>query len=115
VADIWACFNGEDYGDFSDIDKVTMFADYRVPQILNSLGCLWYSPSLESTIRRHAIIESGHSWEVQLRGQDPNHELKYPANFCRLQHMVCGIDTQGDFKSPSRCEGQCYSDRFLFV
>lgn len=26
VADIWACFNGEDFGEFHDIDKITMFA-----------------------------------------------------------------------------------------
>ena len=68
MADIWACFNGEDYGEFHDIDKITMFADYRVPQILNSLGCLWYSPLLENAIRRKEIIESGHKWEIQIRG-----------------------------------------------
>lgn len=26
VADLWACFNGEDFGEFHDIDKITMFA-----------------------------------------------------------------------------------------
>jgi len=26
VADLWACFNGEDFGEFNDIDKITMFA-----------------------------------------------------------------------------------------
>jgi len=26
VADLWACFEGEGYGDFHDIDKITMFA-----------------------------------------------------------------------------------------
>lgn len=26
VADLWACFNGEDFGEFEDIDKITMFA-----------------------------------------------------------------------------------------
>jgi hypothetical protein len=68
VADIWAAFDGESFGVFRDIDKITMFADYRVPQILNSLGCLWYSPALESTIRKKQLIDSGHRWETQLRG-----------------------------------------------
>lgn len=68
VADIWAAFEGERFGRFDDIDKITMFADYRIPQILNSLGCLWYSPSLESTIRHKKVIESGHGWEIQMRG-----------------------------------------------
>jgi hypothetical protein len=26
VADLWACFNGEEFGEFHDIDKITMFA-----------------------------------------------------------------------------------------
>ena len=26
IADLWACFNGESYGEFHDIDKITMFA-----------------------------------------------------------------------------------------
>jgi hypothetical protein len=68
VADLWAAFDGEGFGEFDDIDKITMFADYRVPQILNSLGCLWYNPSMENAIRHRRIIESGHPWEIQLRG-----------------------------------------------
>jgi len=26
VADLWACFNGQSYGNFNDIEKITMFA-----------------------------------------------------------------------------------------
>ena len=36
--------------------------------MLYSLGCLSYSPPLESRIRKLKPIESGHSWEIQLRG-----------------------------------------------
>ncbi|KAI4284555.1 MAG: hypothetical protein L6R38_001321 [Xanthoria sp. 2 TBL-2021] len=68
VADLWACFEGQNYGCFHDIDTITMFADYRIPQMLHSLGCLRYSPSLESRIRNLKELESGGSWEVQLRG-----------------------------------------------
>lgn len=68
VADIWAAFDGEGYGRFDDIDKITIFADYRVPQILNALGCLWYSPPLQTAIVQKKVIESGHPWELQLRG-----------------------------------------------
>ncbi|KAI4122805.1 MAG: hypothetical protein LQ338_005596 [Usnochroma carphineum] len=68
VADLWACFSGESYGSFHDIDAITMFADYRIPQMLHTLGCLRYSPSLENHIRGLREIESGCSWEVQLRG-----------------------------------------------
>ena len=68
VADLWAAFDGESWGEFDDIDKITMFADYRVPQLLATLGCLWYGPLLDHAIRQKKIIESGHPWEIQLRG-----------------------------------------------
>lgn len=68
VADVWAAFDGEGFGHFDDIEKITMFADYRVPQMLNTLGCLWYSPLLDNAIRHKKLIETGCSWEIQLRG-----------------------------------------------
>lgn len=69
VADLWACFEGESYGSFRDIDKITMFADYRVPQILCGLGCMSYSPKLDAAVRAGQLIESGSSWELQMRGE----------------------------------------------
>lgn len=42
--------------------------DYRIPQMLHTLGCISYSPPLESHIRQRKQIESGHPWEIQLRG-----------------------------------------------
>lgn len=68
VADIWACFNGKDYGEFSDIDCLTMFADYRVPQILQFLGCLDYCQSLQKDLCNHVLIPNGDPREVELRG-----------------------------------------------
>ena len=68
VADIWACFNGQSYGTFHDIDQITMFADYRIPQMLHSLGCLTFSPWLDGRIRRQEEIKSGERCEVELRG-----------------------------------------------
>ena len=86
VADLWACFEGESYGWFHDIDQITMFAglsehwahpyfsatkrdpDYRIPQMLNSLGCLQFSPSLDHHVRQLKAIHNGHPWEIQLRG-----------------------------------------------
>ncbi|KAI4214933.1 MAG: hypothetical protein LQ351_002648 [Letrouitia transgressa] len=68
VADLWACFEGGGYGEFHDIDTITMFADYRVPQMLHQLRCLRYSPNLEKHIRELKVIDSGDVWEVELRG-----------------------------------------------
>ncbi|KAL9622554.1 MAG: hypothetical protein Q9160_003051 [Pyrenula sp. 1 TL-2023] len=68
VADLWACFEGQNFGSFDDISALTIFPDYRIPQILNQLGCLLYSPPLESCIRRFETIESRSRWEIELRG-----------------------------------------------
>lgn len=69
VADLWACFNGESYGEFHDIDKITIFADYRIPQILISLGALYCSPTVAAAIKDKQLLESGGRWEMQLRGE----------------------------------------------
>lgn len=68
MADIWACFNASSYGTFSDIDSLTMFADYRVPEILHALDCLEYAPKLAAHIAARRPIPAGSAWEIQLRG-----------------------------------------------
>ena len=68
VADVWGCFNGRGYGEFGDIDSITMFADYRIPQILHSHRVLMYSPSLEARLRRKQLMPSGSQAEVEIRG-----------------------------------------------
>lgn len=45
-----------------------MIIDYRIPQILYHLGCLRYSPPLESHIRQLKPLPSGSTWEVEIRG-----------------------------------------------
>ncbi|TWU78848.1 hypothetical protein ED733_007524 [Metarhizium rileyi] len=67
VADIWACFEGRAYGKFRDIDKITMFADYRIPQILTTMGALYCSPPVAAAIKDKKMFKSGHRWEMQLR------------------------------------------------
>ena len=69
VGDLWGCFDGRGPGAFRDVGKITMFADYRVPQMLHRMGCLTYSPPLDAAIRARRQLASGESWEVQLRGQ----------------------------------------------
>ena len=68
VADLWAAFNGKDCGQFDDIDHITIFPDYRIPQMLQSLGVLWYSPRLEGKIKRQETIEHGTDLEIEMRG-----------------------------------------------
>ncbi|KAF9989813.1 hypothetical protein BGZ75_004815 [Mortierella antarctica] len=68
VADLWACFQNETYGKFNDIDEITMFADYRVPQALYHFHCLQYSPELLLVLDRGQMLPNGSELEVEIRG-----------------------------------------------
>ncbi|XP_026949968.1 queuosine 5'-phosphate N-glycosylase/hydrolase isoform X2 [Sagmatias obliquidens] len=46
VADTWSVLEGKGDGCFKDISRITMFADYRLPQVLVYLGALKYSDEL---------------------------------------------------------------------
>lgn len=73
VADLWACFDGQGFGQFDDIDSITIFADYRVPQALVYFGLIEYSPSLMQHLKEQEtdasrLFKNGESLEVQIRG-----------------------------------------------
>lgn len=68
VADLWAAFEGESFGRFDDIDHITIFPDYRIPQMLQSLNVLWYSPRLEAKIKRREQLMPGSTMEIEIRG-----------------------------------------------
>lgn len=90
VADVWACFEGDRLshqpvgdelesgviestslmktGTFHDIDRLTMFADYRVPQILAFFGVMKYSERLVEKLNRNTMFEFGDEMEVEIRG-----------------------------------------------
>ena len=52
VADIHGAFTGQGLGKFHDVGLLTMFADYRVPVVLQVAGVLQYSPSLDSKVQK---------------------------------------------------------------
>lgn len=54
---------------FRDIGELTMFADYRVPQILRSMGVLRYEESLGASIDALEMLPWGGEKEVELRAQ----------------------------------------------
>ena len=50
-----------------DIDKLTVFADYRLPQALRDLGILKYSTELANKIDNYVMIPGGSDEEVEIR------------------------------------------------
>lgn len=68
IGDVWACFGGLGLGQFDDIYKITMFADYRVPQVLIHFGALEYSTELLHILDTGILLKNGSPQEVEIRG-----------------------------------------------
>lgn len=64
---IWNHCGARDVTNFRDIDELTAFADYRVPQSLERFGCLVYSSALLDKIKRLALIEQYSKEELEIR------------------------------------------------
>ncbi|KAL0206569.1 hypothetical protein P9112_001876 [Eukaryota sp. TZLM1-RC] len=68
VADLWGCFSGSPPAQFDDISELTMFADYRVPQILASIGILSYTFELKNVLSSGKLLVHGSTQECEIRG-----------------------------------------------
>ncbi|XP_008334899.1 queuosine 5'-phosphate N-glycosylase/hydrolase [Cynoglossus semilaevis] len=68
VADFWGVMKARGKGDITNMDWLTMFADYRVPQALVYLGVLRYSDTLMQTLKKGELLCSGDRREVEIRG-----------------------------------------------
>jgi hypothetical protein len=66
-ADIYGAFKGQGLGAFYDIDKLTAFADYKVPQVLEHLGILKYSDELNHLLANRIEIPRNSELEIELR------------------------------------------------
>jgi len=66
-SEIWGAFSGKGIGYFKDLDYLTCFPDYKIPQALNNFGILEYSKSLERKIKNRDTIPVGSSREVEIR------------------------------------------------
>jgi hypothetical protein len=66
-ADLAATFEGKGYGAFSDLDRLTIFADNLVPHVLRREGVLVYDAALASRIDAGELIEAGSAEEVEIR------------------------------------------------
>jgi putative queuosine salvage protein len=67
VADLYGAFGGKRWGAFIDLDKLTIFADYKLPQVLRHYGVLEYDPRLAERVDNQELLEPGGEEEVELR------------------------------------------------
>jgi len=67
VADLNAAFRGERWGAFADLDHLTAFADYKLPQLLRRFGVLTYAAELAQQIDTYSLIPAGSEAELAIR------------------------------------------------
>ena len=67
VTDLWGAFGGKDWGEFENIDTLTAFADYKLPQVLRAWGILRYAPSLARKVDAQVELAAGGADEVEIR------------------------------------------------
>jgi hypothetical protein len=67
VADLAGALDGHPLGTFHDLDALTAFADYKVPQVLRRLGILTYTADLATRIAHRDRLPAGSAEEIEIR------------------------------------------------
>jgi hypothetical protein len=67
AADIHHAFAGKQWGAFHDLDQLTVFADYKLPQVLRYYNVLEYHPSLAERIDNKDVLDANSEEEVEIR------------------------------------------------
>ena len=67
AADLYGAFEGKDWGNFKDMDKLTAFADYKLPQVLRHLGILRYSKPLAKKVDQLVYLKASSPEEIEIR------------------------------------------------
>jgi hypothetical protein len=67
VADLHGAFHGQSWGAFTDLNQLTIFADYKLPQVLRHHGVLVYAPALADRVDRQEQLSPGSAEEVEIR------------------------------------------------
>ncbi len=66
-ADVYGTFKGQGWGQFHDVDQLTAFADYKLPQLLRAHKVLHYEPSLAEKVDAQIELPMGSSEEIEIR------------------------------------------------
>jgi hypothetical protein len=67
VADLWGAFGGKAWGAFDNVETLTAFADYKLPQILRAWGIVKYAPALARQIDAQIELAAGSPAEIEIR------------------------------------------------
>jgi hypothetical protein len=64
---LYQAFGGQAWGAFEDFDRLTVYADYKLPQVLRKLGILVYDEELAALVNSQTPIPAGSRMEIEIR------------------------------------------------
>jgi Potential Queuosine, Q, salvage protein family len=67
VADIFTAFGGKGLGAIAGLDRLTAFADYKLPQLFRYQGVMVYALELAAQVDAYQEIAAGSAPEVEIR------------------------------------------------
>jgi hypothetical protein len=100
VADLHAAFRGESWGSFHDLDRLTAFADYKLPQLLRRYGVLVYAPDLAATIDSYTLIPAASEAEIEIRA----------ATVWAVELLRRALARRGIMRTPSAIDYRLWAD-----
>ena len=116
AADLAEAFGGQGVGRFSDLDRLTLFADNLVPHTLRVLGVLVYDLKLQLPIDRGDLLAHDSEEEVEIRAVGL-HAVERLAGSCRargwnvnahrLDHLLWSRGQSPKIKATPRHRTRC--------
>ena len=67
VTDLYGAYKGEGWGKFHDLGELTVFADYKLPQILRHMGMIVYIDSMAEKVDNRYVLVPGSRDEIEIR------------------------------------------------
>jgi hypothetical protein len=109
VAETWAAFSPSSDADPHPlfprgIGQLTMFADYRVPQILHHLRILTYTPALVRSLEAHEEFASGAREEIAIRA----------VSIIAVERVAAALRVDGDIRAAGAPTSSVLIDFFLW-
>ena len=94
VADLRAITGGVGAGAIQGMERLTAFADYKLPQLLRRFGAIAYAPELAAQVDSYTIIPAGSPPEVEIRAATiwAVELLRRELERLGVSHAAAGID-----------------------
>jgi hypothetical protein len=67
ASDLYYSMQGQAFGKFRNMDALTIFSDYKLPQLLEAEGVLRYTEELKTKIKDEELIPAGSEEELEIR------------------------------------------------